>query len=281
VSPSSPVSVGASVVGGFVDVSWAGPEDWGGASELTYRVSTSPPSASCEVVDVGACRLEGVPRGVPLTVNVTASNPAGTSAPASSAPVSVAVTAPDPPAVVTAKYPKAGTAKVSWTAPANDGGKPITGYVVTSSPGKKSCSTTGKQACVVKGLTGGKAYSFTVKATNAIGTSKASPAGVAGVLVGPASAPQDAKATASGGSAKISWAKPRKSGGGKLVQYIARAGSSSCTTKKKTCTINGLALGRTYQVTVTAVTTGGRSKPATTTVTTIAPVPVKPQQDIT
>ena len=82
-------------------------------------------------------------------------------------------------------------------------------------------------------------------------------------------------------STGISWAKPRKSGGGKLVQYIARAGSSSCTTKKKTCTINGLALGRTYQVTITAVTTGGRSKPATTTVTTIAPVPVKPQQDIT
>ena len=280
-SPASPLDVRASVVGGFVDVSWAGPEDWGGASELTYRVSTSPPSASCEVVDVGACRLEGVPRGVPLTVSVTASNPAGTSAPAVSAPVGVAVTAPDPPGVVTAKYPKAGTAKVSWTAPANNGGKPITGYVVTSSPGKKSCSTTGKQACVVKGLTGGKAYSFTVKATNAIGTSKASPAGVAGVLVGPASAPQDAKAAASGGSAKISWAKPRKSGGGKLVQYIARAGSSSCTTKKNTCTISGLALGRTYQVTVTAVTTGGRSKPATTTVTTIAPVPVKPQQDIT
>ena len=279
--PSAPGSVGVSVVGSAVDVEWSSPSDWGGANELSYRVSTSPESGTCEVVAVGACRLEDVPRGVPLTVQVIASNVAGSSAPASSAPVTVPVTAPDSPGVVTAKYPKPGTAKVSWTAPANDGGKPITRYTVTAKPGKQTCSTSGTQSCVIKGLTSGKSYSFTVKAKNAIGTSAASPAGVAGVLVGPSSSPRKVNASPSGGSATISWNKPSKSGGGKLVEYVARAGSQTCTTKKKKCKINGLALGRTYQVTVTAVTTGGRSKPATTTVTTIAPIPPKPQQDIT
>ena len=281
VPPSAPGSVGVSVVGSAVDVEWSSPSDWGGANELSYRVSTSPESGTCEVVAVGACRLEDVPRGVPLTVQVIASNVAGSSAPASSAPVTVPVTAPDSPGVVTAKYPKPGTAKVSWTAPANDGGKPITRYTVTAKPGKQTCSTSGTQSCVIKGLTSGKSYSFTVKAKNAIGTSAASPAGVAGVLVGPSSSPRKVNASPSGGSATISWNKPSKSGGGKLVEYVARAGSQTCTTKKKKCKINGLALGRTYQVTVTAVTTGGRSKPATTTVTTIAPIPPKPQQDIT
>ena len=78
----------------------------------------------------------------------------------------------------------------------------------------------------------------------------------------------------------MSWSKPARSGGGKLVQYVVSAGSSTCTTKKTSCTVSGLALGRSYLVTITAVTTGGRSKPATTSVTTIAPVPVAPDKGL-
>jgi hypothetical protein len=64
-----------------------------------------------------------------------------------------------------------GAASVSWKAPANDGKSPITGYTVTSSPGSKTCSTTGTLSCTVGGLTNGTAYKFTVHAKNAIGTS--------------------------------------------------------------------------------------------------------------
>ena len=64
-------------------------------------------------------------------------------------------------------------ATVTFTAPASDGGSPITSYAVTSSPG--SVTATGASSPItVTGLTNGTAYIFTVTATNAVGTGLAS-----------------------------------------------------------------------------------------------------------
>jgi len=66
---------------------------------------------------------------------------------------------------------------VSWAAPAWGGPSPITGYTVTSQPGGQTCVwASGPLACTVLGLTNGTAYTFTVTATNAGGTSAASAA---------------------------------------------------------------------------------------------------------
>ncbi len=71
---------------------------------------------------------------------------------------------------------------VSWSAPATDGGAAISGYTVTASNGS-TCSTTGATTCTISGLTAGSSYTFTVTATNAVGTSTASAASAA-VAVG-------------------------------------------------------------------------------------------------
>jgi subtilisin family serine protease len=66
------------------------------------------------------------------------------------------------------------SAVLYWEAPLDNGSRTITSYVATSSPGSKTCSSTGALTCTVRGLTNGVAYTFSVTATNSIGTSSAS-----------------------------------------------------------------------------------------------------------
>ncbi len=86
-------------------------------------------------------------------------------------------TAPDAPTGVTVTAGD-GQATVNFTAPASDGGSPITSYTATSSSGGLTGTCAGPAACeiTVTGLTNGTAYTFTVIATNATGDSAASAA---------------------------------------------------------------------------------------------------------
>jgi len=83
-------------------------------------------------------------------------------------------TVPDQPTIGTASAGNA-QATVIFTAPVSNGGSVVTSYTVTSSPGNIS-GTGSVSPITVSGLTNGTAYTFTVKATNAIGNSVASSA---------------------------------------------------------------------------------------------------------
>lgn len=82
---------------------------------------------------------------------------------------------PGAPTAATASAGDA-AATVSWTAPGDDGGTRITTYRVTAFPGGKACDASGTTTCTVTGLSNGTDYTFTVAATNAIGTGPASAA---------------------------------------------------------------------------------------------------------
>lgn len=79
---------------------------------------------------------------------------------------------PGAPVIGTATAANA-AASVSFTAPASSGGVAITSYTVTSNPG--AVTATGASSPInVPGLTNGTSYTFTVTATNSVGTSPAS-----------------------------------------------------------------------------------------------------------
>jgi len=70
-----------------------------------------------------------------------------------------------------------GTATVQWEAPVQDGGSPIITYTVTSHPGGLKVTTDGTTPWVVfPGLTNYTTYTFTITATNSVGSSAASDA---------------------------------------------------------------------------------------------------------
>ncbi|GGA04150.1 hypothetical protein GCM10008018_57590 [Paenibacillus marchantiophytorum] len=80
-------------------------------------------------------------------------------------------TPPDAPTAVTAEVVKGESqAKVKFTAPVNDGGSAITGYTVTANPGGLTANGT-SSPITVTGLTYGTTYTFTVIATNSVGSS--------------------------------------------------------------------------------------------------------------
>ena len=108
------------------------------------------------------------------SITLSATNNSTLSNPASLIYTSQAVV----PAAPTSVFASAGnaSASLSFVAPTNNGGSPITGYTVTSSPAGGVDASAGSTSLTrtITGLTNGISYTFTVRASNSAGTSNAS-----------------------------------------------------------------------------------------------------------
>jgi len=177
-------------------------------------------------------------------------------------------TAPGAPTGVTATAGN-GQATVSWTAPSSNGGSAITSYTVTpyvGSAAQTPVTVSGSPpatSTTVSGLTNGTTYTFTVSATNVIGTGPASSPSNAVTPSPPTvpGAPTGVTATAGNGSATVNWTAPGSNGGSVITSYTVTpyVGSTALTPVTVTgsppatsTTVTGLANGTTYTFTVSA-----------------------------
>ncbi|MDP9905360.1 fibronectin type III domain-containing protein [Arthrobacter bambusae] len=186
-APAAPTGVAATAGNASAVVSWTAPAN-GGSPITSYAVTPSSGGTALTPVTVTGnppsttATVTGLSNGTAYTFTVTATNAVGMSPPsAASAPVTpTAPTAPAPPTGVSATAGNA-SAVVSWTAPGN-GGSPITSYAVTPSTGGTALApvtvsgSPPATTATVTGLSNGTAYTFTVTATNAVGTSAPSAA---------------------------------------------------------------------------------------------------------
>ncbi len=172
--PDAPAISSVTAGNGEASVVYTAPANNGGALITSYTATSLPGGFTGTVSQVGdgTIIVAGLTNGTDYTFTVTATNAAGMSA-ASLASVYVTPGVPDAPTDVTAVAGDA-MAIVSCTAPINDGGSAVTNYIATSEPGGFTGESANPTEIFIYGLTNEIAYTFTVRATNIVGTSTAS-----------------------------------------------------------------------------------------------------------
>jgi hypothetical protein len=211
INPAVPSNVTVSPGDASATVSWVAPYDDGGSTITGYTVRASMGSWWHVDSPVGPDRtsttVSGLRNGESYSFTVTATNAAGTSERSAAGPVVTPLGVPGPPTLdyvaVANSY-----ALVTWDASGDDGGTPVTGFVIRTYRGSslvkaQSASAWARHAAVT-GLTNGTKYTFNVSARNAVGTGEASARSFEVLPVGPPGAPRIGAPTPGRRSAVVS-----------------------------------------------------------------------------
>ncbi|MBT3248771.1 MAG: hypothetical protein HN361_07965, partial [Actinobacteria bacterium] len=295
--PDAPTGLAATTGDQQVALSWSAPADDGGASVSGYDVEVSSDAGASWVTALAghgsvSATVTGLTNGVEYVFRVAAVNAAGTGSTSTTATATPAG-APAAPTGLAAAAGE-GTADLSWSAPADDGGASVSGYdVEVSSDAGASWVTAlaghGSVSATVTGLTNGVDYLFRVAAVNAAGTGSTSATATATPYTVPG-APSALASTPSDQSVALAWDAPANNGGRSITGYriersvdgganwsVVMADTASANTS---ATVTGLLNGLTYAFRLAAHNLRGTgpvsatvqtqpTAPPTTTTTTV------------
>jgi outer membrane protein OmpA-like peptidoglycan-associated protein len=252
-----------------------GPLTMDTATVDTYTVTTAP---VCTVsgniitlVSVGVCTVNAYKAGDASNLAVSTTKSFNVLA------ADIVITAPDSPTAL-AGSPSSTQVSLSWTAPAQTGGAPITDYKIyyksasTWIPFTDGVST--NTFVTVTGLTNGTAYDFKVSAVN---SSSLEGEYSSVITKTPASTPGTvtslAEASRSGTSATLTWTAPTSTGGSAITDYLVQykfdtdtawvtfTDAVSATTG---ASVTGLLSGVAYNYQVSATNAIGTGSPVNT-----------------
>jgi hypothetical protein len=278
-APLAPVIGTATAGNASAAVAFSAPAGTGG-SPITGYQATSSPGGFTATGTTSPITVSGLVNGTAYTFTVVAINAVGPGAPSAASNSVTPAAGPTVPGAPTIGTATAGntSASVAFSAPASNGGSAITGYTATSSPGGLSAGGAGSPI-LVGGLTNGVSYTFTVTATNAIGTSAASGASNSVTPATVPGAPTIGTAFPGDSAALVDFTPPGSNGGSAITGYTATSspGGISASDVTNPILVPGLTNGVAYTFTVTAtnaIGTGAAS--AASNSVTPQPVPTAP-----
>lgn len=243
VPPGAPTNLTATRGDGSVTLAFDTPSDDGGSPITGYEVSVD----DGEWISLaGDGKVDGLTNGTEYGFVVRAVNDAG--AGSASEPVEATpATTPEAPSNVTATR---GDSSVTLTfdAPSDDGGSPITGYEVSVDEGEWTPLPEGG---TIGELTNGTTYTFAVRAVNDVGFGPS-----AGDVATPATtpgAPTNLTATRGDGSVTLAFDAPADDGGSPITGYEVSVDEGDWIALPDDGKVSGLTNGTTYLFWVRAV----------------------------
>ena len=246
-------------------LSWVQPSGGAEVTDYEYEQDLSGTWISTGSTDT-SYTVTGLTNGQSYTFRVRAANSAGRSA-ASTASASVTpATVPGAPTGLSATVSDQ-RVDLNWTAPASNGGEPITDYEYEQGGSGTWISTGGTATSyMVMGLTNGQPYRFRVRALNSVGAGAASAASPNVTPATEPDAPTGLSATVSDQEVDLIWTAPASNGGATILRYeyeLDFSGTWTSTGGTATSyTVTGLTNGQSYTFRVRAVNRVGAGRRA-------------------
>jgi subtilisin family serine protease len=271
---------------------WVTPENTGGTTVARYDLQISTNGTTFSTYASTALTTVSYslpPKGATYSYRVVAQTSAGSSDPSNVVTVASAATKASSPSVRSISFSADGSIALSWYAPGDNGGSPITGYrVESSSNGQTFSALTSTAANVltataVRPAPGIRAY-FRVFAITALGESNASSVISIQAPFLKASAPQSFTAVDNGSFVSTSWIAPTDLGGSTSISYRVQVSKDSGATWSTAVSTSGLTFnvirpnrGATWLYRVLASTSFGFGDPSPSiSIAVAASAPIAP-----